>query len=210
MFRLGSANYGLRQWEKARGHFEELLRKFPETKTDANEQMLRCGQRINEAKTGAFDREKLYDEVYGKRQRRLDVADYKGPIEVANVPGKGKGLVATQDITPGTLLLVEKAFVISYPNEHQIEDASILFDTIDSVDRVCKKEELLNLQETINQLRVMPTSTTQFYALYAGSDYPRTTDGSEQLPTGWHFYTFTAPYARILKIIIGLFMKIRT
>ena len=150
--------------------------------------MLRSEQRIKESKTGVFDRAKLYDEVYVKRNRRLDIANYKGPIEVADVPGKGKGVVATRDIAKGSLLLVEKAFVISYPDEHQIEDDSIFLET--TANRVCKKKELLTFQEAINKLRVMPTKTTEFYALYAGSDYPRTTTGSEQLPTGWHFYIF--------------------
>ena len=163
--------------------------------------MLRCEQRINEAKTGTFDWEKLYDEVYEKRQRRLDVADYKGPIEVADVPGKGKGLVATRDITPGTLLLVEKAFVISYPDEHQIKDDAILIET--TTTNIFDKGQLLTVQKAINKLSVTPTKTTQFYALYAGSDYPKTTDGSEQLPPGWHFYTFTIIYEAYLANLIG-------
>ena len=188
VFRLGTANYGLRQWKKASGYYEELLRKFPETKTDAHEQILRSEQRINESKTGAFDIAKLYDEVYEKRNRRLDVADYKGPIKVADVPGKGKGLVATRDITQGTLLLVDKAFVISYPDEHQIEGDSIFLAI--ATNRIGKKDQSLTFQEAINKLRIMPTKTTEFYNLYAGSDYPRTTSGSDQLPTGWHFYTF--------------------
>ena len=156
--------------------------------------MFRSEQRINESKTGAFDIPKLYDEVYVKRNRRLDVADYKGPIEVADVPGKGKGLVATRDIVAGTLLLVEKAFVISYPDEHQIEDDSIFLAT--TTNRIGKKDLSLTFQEAINKLRVMPTKTTEFYKLYAGPDYPRTTSGSEQLPTGWywHFYTLELPY----------------
>ena len=150
--------------------------------------MLRCEQRINESNTGTFDMAQLYDEVYENRKRRLDVADYKGPIEVVDVPGKGKGLVATRDIAPGTLLLVEKAFVISYPDEHQIKNDSIYIATTTNL--IIKKEQLLTFQDAINKLRVVPTKTTQFYALYAGPEYPRPTVDSEQLPTGWHFYTF--------------------
>ena len=111
------------------------------------------------------------------------MADYKGPIEVADVPGKGKGLVATRDIAQGTLLLVDKAFVISYPDEHQIEGDSIFLAI--TTNRIGKKDQSLTFQEAINKLRIMPTKTTEFYKLYAGPDYPRTTSGSDQLPTGW-------------------------
>ena len=146
--------------------------------------MRRSEQRLNESKKGAFDIGTLYDEVYVKRNRRLDVANYRGPIRFADVPGKGKGLVATRDIAKGTLLLVEKAFVFSCPDEHQIDGDAILLAT--SSNRICKKEQLLTFQEALNKLRAQPAKTTQFYTLYAGPDHQRNTFGSEQLPIGWY------------------------
>jgi hypothetical protein len=40
---------------------------------------------------------------------RLDVADYVGPVKEALVKGKGRGLVAARDISPGELLMAIKA-----------------------------------------------------------------------------------------------------
>jgi glutamine phosphoribosylpyrophosphate amidotransferase len=40
---------------------------------------------------------------------RLDCADYVGPVRVEQVPGKGRGLVATRDVAAGELVLAVKA-----------------------------------------------------------------------------------------------------
>jgi hypothetical protein len=47
----------------------------------------------------------------------LDVADYTGPVTVARIPGKGRGLITTQDAKAGELLLVSKALVVAYQAE---------------------------------------------------------------------------------------------
>jgi len=43
-----------------------------------------------------------------------EIGQFRGPIEVASIPGKGRGVIATQDILPGQLLLVSKAFAMVF------------------------------------------------------------------------------------------------
>ncbi|KAH7660429.1 TPR domain protein, partial [Aphelenchoides avenae] len=116
---LGDAAYGMRKWELAVGHYKELCEKFPSNE-DAKERLRRAQSRLAESRTGIYDIAKFH-ESREKGEMDIDVADFIGPIEVVDVPGKGKqavtpkvrkGFVATQDVQKGTLLMVSKAFAI--------------------------------------------------------------------------------------------------
>ncbi|KAH7711302.1 TPR domain protein [Aphelenchoides avenae] len=108
---LGRAAYGLRKWELSVRHYGELLRASPsnEVAQDGLRAALSC---LAEARTGNYDFARLY-ESSRRGQTDIDVADYVGPIEVVDIPGKGKGIVATRNLKKGTLLLVSKAFAIA-------------------------------------------------------------------------------------------------
>ncbi|KAH7716356.1 hypothetical protein AAVH_16253 [Aphelenchoides avenae] len=98
------------KWEESARYFEKLCKDFSEK--DAAKEGLRAAlARLTESRTGNFDFAKLY-EFAEKGIKDIDVADYMGPIEVSDIPGKGKGVVATTDVKKGTLLLVSKALAI--------------------------------------------------------------------------------------------------
>ena len=46
-----------------------------------------------------------------------DVGEFLGPVQVALVPGKGRGLVAARDVGLGELLFVNRAFEVSEPGK---------------------------------------------------------------------------------------------
>ncbi|KAH7699132.1 TPR domain protein [Aphelenchoides avenae] len=100
-----------------------------------------------------------------KGERFLDVADYVGPVEVADIAGKGKGLVATEDVTKGTLLMVSKAFAMSYPDEYA--------PMVSGFNRVAgtrqSKPDTLNVVKAILTLERNPHRAREVYALYAGT-----------------------------------------
>ncbi|KAH7716697.1 TPR domain protein [Aphelenchoides avenae] len=108
---LGAAAYGMRKWELSVRHYEELLHAFPSNE-HVRDRLLAALARLAEERTGNYDFGMLYKaDLAGEMD--VDVADYVGPIEVVDIPGKGKGIVATRDIKKGTLLLVSKAFAIA-------------------------------------------------------------------------------------------------
>ncbi|KAH7724045.1 TPR domain-containing protein [Aphelenchoides avenae] len=104
---LGGAAYGMRKWELSVAHYEELMHAFPSNE-HAKDRLLAAPSRLTEARTGNYDFARLF-EAARRGEMDVDVADYVGPIEVVDVPGKGKGIVATRDIKKGTLLIVSKA-----------------------------------------------------------------------------------------------------
>uniref|UniRef100_A0AC35FV44 Uncharacterized protein n=1 Tax=Panagrolaimus sp. PS1159 TaxID=55785 RepID=A0AC35FV44_9BILA len=84
--RMGRAAYGMRQWENAVKRFTEIVNEFSDS--NAKEQLKRATARLNAEKTGISDFKAMYLESK-KVNPNVDVSDYKGPIEIANIPGKG-------------------------------------------------------------------------------------------------------------------------
>lgn len=77
-----------------------------------------------------------------------DVADYFGPLELVNVPGKGRGLIATEDIASGQLIIASKAFAIKFQHDNPI----LLLPVIDGL------------------LKKNPETVVELYKLYAGPE----------------------------------------
>uniref|UniRef100_A0AC34FHU8 Uncharacterized protein n=1 Tax=Panagrolaimus sp. ES5 TaxID=591445 RepID=A0AC34FHU8_9BILA len=86
LYRMGQAAYGMREWQKAINHFEEVLKEFPKN-TVAVEQLKRANARLAEQKTGKYDFKEMFLESK-KEKAELDVSDYTGPIEIGEIPGK--------------------------------------------------------------------------------------------------------------------------
>ncbi|DBA96184.1 TPA: hypothetical protein ACH3X1_015662 [Trebouxia sp. C0004] len=60
---------------------------------------------------GHFDPAKLYlDPQFGSQNT---IANYVGPLKVINIPGKGRGIIVTKAVKPGTLLAVGKPLGIN-------------------------------------------------------------------------------------------------
>ena len=137
--------------------------------------------RLKEAK-GVYNIERLYDESCVKR--RLDVADYRGPISIEEIPNKGKGYVATEDIAKGTLLLAEKAFSCAFDDESE----GILF-CLNTITNICQEpSKLLTIIGAIDKLRYNPSKRREFYSLYAGPGFPRSNE--QQNLEGLTFTTY--------------------
>lgn len=175
LYRMGKAAYGMQHWQKAIDNFQLLLKQYPDNK-EATIELERSKARLNESQTGVYDLNKIYDDAYVKKIRYLDVADHVGPVEVVEIKKGYKGVVASRDITKGTLLVVSKAFSITTS-----EEVSNYF--IKSVNLINKSMDLqsqaINLTKTINILNKHPNRANELYSLYAGSF-----DRSEQIPFG--------------------------
>uniref|UniRef100_A0A914Q547 SET domain-containing protein n=1 Tax=Panagrolaimus davidi TaxID=227884 RepID=A0A914Q547_9BILA len=147
LYRMGQAAYGMREWKKAADHFLEVLKEFPANEF-ASKELKRATSRLTEERNGKFDFKSIFVESK-KEKAELDVADYKGPIEIANIPGKGRGMIATKDIKEGTLLAVSKSFASAYEQDLPV-----------------------NLIPEISEQVLTPTNVKakELYDLYSGDD----------------------------------------
>ncbi|KAG8908311.1 hypothetical protein FRC01_007456 [Tulasnella sp. 417] len=118
LHRKAQALYGLGRWEEAEMAFEATASEFPSEAVSCNQWIERCRKRRQENETGSYNWLEMYTASLSKA-RRLDVADYKGDIEVVSLPtrGGGRGVIVTKDVIAGQLLLVSKAFVSAFPDD---------------------------------------------------------------------------------------------
>lgn len=114
-FRAGRANYELRKYAESKQWFTKLLQGFPDCE-EAKTELQRCEDRLTEATQGSHSVYRMVLERLLKPRQPIDCADYIGPIRLVDIPGKGQRYVATKDLNPGTLLLVNKALKVAWKN----------------------------------------------------------------------------------------------
>ncbi|GAB6022796.1 hypothetical protein CHUAL_006894 [Chamberlinius hualienensis] len=108
LFRTGKAHYNLRQYNDAYNYFEKICKLFPnisEGKTELEKTTIRL-----EEQKGNVNIARLVELSKADPLNKLECADYIGPVKIVEIPGKGRGVVLTEDVEKDTLLIVSKAF----------------------------------------------------------------------------------------------------
>jgi hypothetical protein len=85
---MGLAAYGIRDWSAAVDHLQRAHDEYPDNEQIATE-LTKAKQRLLESQTGQYDWNAIRLAI-DQEKRDLDVADYIGPIEISDVPGRGK------------------------------------------------------------------------------------------------------------------------
>lgn len=116
LFRKAQALYAMRQWATALAAFEDVSSRFPDC-AESRRGLERAQCRVSEQETGIYDNLKLFQQA--KTSHRLDVANFCGPVErkQSGLPGAGQGYFATSDLSPGDLLVADKALVSVFPQD---------------------------------------------------------------------------------------------
>lgn len=107
LLRAGKAHYRLRQYDDAFTYFGKYCKLYPDDST-GNCELTNTKTRLEEQR-GQINIPELEMQSRLDPLRKLECADYVGPVKVVDISGKGRGLVATKDIKMGTLLMVSKA-----------------------------------------------------------------------------------------------------
>lgn len=155
---LGRAAYGLRKWEESVRLFQQLSTAFHNDES-AKKDLERALGRLTESRTGKYDLAKLVEESEVASDVGnpyvADVADYVGPLQIADIPRKGKGYVASKDIKKGTLLMVHKGFRCKREARECVESGFLNLTASQALDRIEKfgKGQLA----TDGELRVLTT-----------------------------------------------------
>ncbi|KAH7720739.1 SET domain containing protein [Aphelenchoides avenae] len=164
LYRMSVAAYKMRNWKQAASHLQELISISHSNKL-ARALLASVTRRLDESCEGKYDIRRMYMEAYREKRRYLDVADYVGPVETADISGKGKGLVASKAISKGTLLMVSKAFACTYPDEHPgtLVAVNLITDQRDD------KAQFFNKVRAVQTLLKGPHRAAELYSLYAGN-----------------------------------------
>lgn len=126
----------------------------------------------HQSETGDFyDMPQIMDKLY--EPSPPDWVDYTGPVKVVSVEGKGRGLVAAQDLPAGKLICACRAFEIIFLGENGDPELGISEDSKKALNEGQFKIEddpTLNLlaRKIYDRLIRNPEKRSEFYQLHAG------------------------------------------
>ena len=160
MERAGKACYGIRIFDKALEYFVQLNDIDDSARVKA--EVARCQKRILE-QSGVYDMNVIH---YSPFENRLDIADYWNPcIEIAQIEGKGRGIVAKNDIQPGTLVMVSKAFQKSF---HIDVKDMMLFELSFKTKRANRGTQMDCFAKVMGNVQKNKSQLQKIYSLYSG------------------------------------------
>lgn len=123
-FRMGKSAYLMRKFDLALESFEACF-KLNSKNTEAEAEIKKTTERINESKTGVYNFKAMYQEIFSNNNFYMDIADYRSnKIEVTDILNKSKGVVATDFIKKGTLITACKAASAIFFNKTDYRRAS--------------------------------------------------------------------------------------
>ncbi|GAB6028005.1 hypothetical protein CHUAL_002232 [Chamberlinius hualienensis] len=89
-------------------YFEKLNNIYPNDE-ECQLELKRTKHRVKEMQTGRILTKRLQLKVAKHPTKEIDCADYTGPVKVVEIVGKGRGVVLTEDVSAGTILIISKA-----------------------------------------------------------------------------------------------------
>lgn len=163
------AHYGLGDFSTCRDTLLQLIDAFPK-EPSGESALARVDARLHEQATGQYAFASMYQQA--KSSGPVDCASFYGPVEVRESPGRGRGLLLTNDVSIGDLILCEKAFAFGRSSYQMNETPSFFGRRIRSV--VDTKEKALLMSQIHQKLLHNPETSRPILELFAGSgDFER-------------------------------------
>ncbi|KAK7995557.1 hypothetical protein PG990_014330 [Apiospora arundinis] len=112
-YRAGLASYQLGRFEVAMRHFVKAL-SFKQSEEAASSKLQLAMKRVKEERTGTYDFETINNSVRPSHPH-VDAANFCQNTQIVDFgKPRGRGLVATKDISTGELVMCEKAYAIIF------------------------------------------------------------------------------------------------
>lgn len=162
--RAGTAAYNLADYTSAERLFKAKLVLTPDDR-EAKVYLKAIPSRLRELNTGEYDFLKLRQRLTPARPR-VDAATFASNVTIKSSPLGGRGLFATQAIKSSSLILVEKAFHVSWSHEREAWTAM----TYDSRDARIRAFPAGLVQAIVQKLLNNPSLIPAVMDLH--SDYP--------------------------------------
>ena len=171
-FRAGKASYLMRQFLKSKEYFESCLKINKESK-EAKTELAKSNARISESTSGVFDFENIMRQYLNTENLLFDAADYKSDcIKVTDLTNKSKGVIATENIKKGTLLVVSKAISAVFHSD-MLKSRSICTKINVVSNCLNLNDGSQNFVNTVYSMQSDPELAKQIYSLYPGTEYDR-------------------------------------
>ncbi|CAG8958015.1 hypothetical protein HYFRA_00000358 [Hymenoscyphus fraxineus] len=173
LYRGALALYGLGRFKEGHEILRILIDKYPNS-TTGKQELERTRLRLLEQENGAYDFETMY-KATKLRPLQIDCATFRGPVEIRESKGRGRGLFTTKSVSVGDLLLCEKAFSYCFaPPEEEMDKLDIKSFSRSSllVDVPNKRMSLGThadlIRDVSNKLALNPSLQQSFEDLFHG------------------------------------------
>ena len=166
LYRAGKCLYSLRKYNDALSVFSKLHEYYPSDNIIQEIERTMC--RCKEVEFGKYDFLEMYNEAQKSNSPDLDYANYTGPIQIQALPGKGRGIVASQDISPGTLIIAAKAFAVVYGTEHDSINNCIHLNI--SSNKVISPQQYQLISRILARMENNPSLSPSVYQLCSGNE----------------------------------------
>jgi tetratricopeptide (TPR) repeat protein len=170
VFRKTKALWGLKKYHEANKFIRGKLEDNPALSDNISLKNLaktaQCMAKTASENRGGVDIMKLL-QIEVDVQFVDDVCEYTGPVTIRDIPKKGRGLIATEDIQPGQIVIISKAFALAKQNQNEeVAQFSMNLDT--------KQTNLPGHDALVAQIAYKihfePESGEEFYNLFAGPE----------------------------------------
>ncbi|CAF1131538.1 unnamed protein product [Adineta steineri] len=163
LYRCIKALYGLENYDEALVQVKNLLKIDPKN-VDAQRELNSIETRITEKRKGLYNFDQMIEQAKKSSTPCLDNASYVGPVQVAEISTeRGRGLILTEDVRKGQLLLCCKAFAITYPTEYsEVNHFNAVTQVVETGDHE------VNTAKVIDKIQSNPSLAPSLFQLYAG------------------------------------------
>lgn len=167
-YRFCSALYRIGSYDKSLSASERALSLFPDS-VGLKDLRIQAEQRIKEQQNGQYDWSAIYSSL---AKTPVDIADFCTPaIQVQQIQGKGRGLVATSDIQPGQLLMVANPVATATGRDPiNVQALNLSLENVDSPEQTRLPSSVM--QKMLDQSEL----AAKIYQLYAGPAFPNVFD----------------------------------
>ncbi|KAG6368573.1 hypothetical protein INS49_002786 [Diaporthe citri] len=166
LHRAGRAAYELGDFFAAKQYFSRGVELSPENK-DLLLQLQRTEKRMKEQNIGEFDFIAMSNSAT-EDNTVLDHASFLGNTKVASAEDHGRGLFATNDLAPGDVILVEKAFYATFERDVP-KEKSVIVDV--NKGRISLERQAERIYGTINKILHNPKQASRYLDLCHGGEF---------------------------------------
>ncbi|GAM18698.1 hypothetical protein SAMD00019534_018730 [Acytostelium subglobosum LB1] len=106
LLRLARCYYELGLYDLSNERYSQVIKIAPKN-NDAKSGVQKCTTRLSELREANYNYKKIRETL--SPEGHADCAEYIGPIKIIDTPDMGRGLVLTQDVPAGTLLIASRA-----------------------------------------------------------------------------------------------------
>jgi tetratricopeptide (TPR) repeat protein len=169
-YRAGRAAYELHWYSEAEIRFNKALELSPGDADSLNE--LRKIKDRQKETAGEYDFSSMSTST-NKKQNRLDKADFTSGTTIRDAgEGRGRGLFASKDFTPGDLVMCEKGLSVSFDSDTGASNSYTILDS--KTEKRASDTTASLLFQLTDKLARSPTTAARFFDLHDAGYSPQT------------------------------------